>query len=103
MTAQAHDTNTAVRPARRADAGAVRLSQRDIDGLPADAEIHWPGIARIMTGLLSPRWYPQVIYLTAPAARPAVMRAGAALPGGEQSRVVVRELPAAAFAPEAAS
>ena len=46
------------------------------------------------------------------AGRPA-RRAAAALPGGEQSRVVVREppadagavreLPAAAFAPEAAS
>ena len=38
MTAQAHDTITgtttpAARPARRADAGTVRLSQRDIDGL----------------------------------------------------------------------
>ena len=38
MTAQAHDTTTtttvtAARPARRADAGTVRLSQRDIDGL----------------------------------------------------------------------
>jgi hypothetical protein len=31
--AQAHDTITTARPARRADAGAVRLSQRDIDGL----------------------------------------------------------------------
>src|ERR1700689_4601359 len=36
MTAHAHDTITppaAARPARRADAGTVRLSQRDIDGL----------------------------------------------------------------------
>ena len=33
MTAQAHDTITTARPARRADAGTVRLSQRDIDGL----------------------------------------------------------------------
>ena len=38
MTAQAHDTTTTTpaptpRPARRADAGTVRLSQRDIDGL----------------------------------------------------------------------
>jgi len=34
MTAQAHHTAAATsRPARRADAGAVRLSQRDIDGL----------------------------------------------------------------------
>ena len=36
MTTQAHDTITTahpIRPARRADAGTVRLSQRDIDGL----------------------------------------------------------------------
>ncbi len=37
MTAQAHDTITpataTARPARRADAGSIRLSQRDIDGL----------------------------------------------------------------------
>jgi len=37
MTAQTHDTtttaSTAARPARRADAGTVRLSQRDIHGL----------------------------------------------------------------------
>jgi len=89
-----------------------------------DAEIHWPSIAgspyagqvwaveaeltpkpiarttRIMTGLLSPMRYAQVIYLTAPAARPVVTRAAALLPPGEQSRVVVRDLPAAASAPE---
>src|SRR6266700_4745812 len=242
MTAQANDTITAARTARRADAGAIRLSQRDIDGLllcgehygapydllalalrlpqdrlpaivarwrragyaatgrlgpgpgwcwltragmtgiglgfpavrpalgrlahvravlaarlwlagspawqyaqpwwhserrlradrPAagrrehvpDAEIHWPSIAgspyagqvwaieveltpkpiarttRIMTGLLSPMRYAQVIYLTAPAARPVVTRAAASLPPGEQPRVVVRELPAVAFTPE---
>jgi hypothetical protein len=92
-----------------------------------DAEIHWPSIAgspyagqvwvieveltpkpiarttRIMTGLLSPMRYAQVIYLTAPAARPVVTRAAASLPPGEQSRVVVRELPAVALAPEPAS
>ena len=33
MAAQAPNTVTAARPVRRADAGAVRLSQRDIDGL----------------------------------------------------------------------
>lgn len=37
MTTQAHDaattTTSAVRSSRRADAGSVRLSQRDIDGL----------------------------------------------------------------------
>jgi len=33
MTAQAQNTVPDARPARRADAGAVRLSRRDIDGL----------------------------------------------------------------------
>ena len=240
MTAQAHDTITTTRPARRADAGTVQMSQRDIDGLllcgehygapydlladalrvapdrlptilarwrragyadtgrlgpgpgwcsltragmtgtglgfpairpalgrlahiravlaarlwlqaspawhdgqpwwhserrlradrPAagrrehipDAEIHWPSIAgsryagqvwaveveltpksiarttRIMTGLLSPVRYAQVVYLTAPAARPVVSRAIASLPAGEQRWVAARELPAVAFA-----
>ena len=89
-----------------------------------DAEIHWPSIAaspyagqvwaieveltpkpvtrtiRIMTGLLSPLRYAQVVYLTAPAARPVVTRAVASLPPGEQARVAVRDLPAAAFPPE---
>ena len=91
----------------------------------SDAEIHWPSIdqspyagqvwaveveltpkpaertARIMTGLLSPLRYAQVIYLTAPAARPVVTRTVAGLPAGEQARLVIRELPAAAFTPEA--
>ena len=81
-----------------------------------DAEIHWPSIpaspyagqiwaveveltpkplartVRIMGGLLSPMRYAQVIYLTAPAAGPVVTRAAAALPAGEQPRVVVRAL-----------
>ena len=89
-----------------------------------DAEIHWPSIdgspyagqvwaieveltpkpiARttgIMTGLLSPMRYATVVYLTAPAARPVVLRAAASLPRGEQNRVAVRDLPAAAFTPE---
>jgi hypothetical protein len=33
MTVHAHDPAATARPARRADAGTVRLSQRDIDGL----------------------------------------------------------------------
>jgi hypothetical protein len=41
MTAQAHDTITA-RPTRRADAGKVRLSQRDIRDLPGSAFIPEP-------------------------------------------------------------
>ena len=240
--AQAHDTSTTARPARRADAGTVRLSQRDIDGLllcgehfgapydllahvlrvqpdrlpaivarwrragdadtgrlgpgpgwcwltrtgmtetglgfpatrpalgrlahvravlaarlwlqgspawadgqpwwhserrlradqPAagrrehvpDAKIHWPSITgspyagqvwaveveltpkaaarttRIMTGLLAPMRYAQVVYLTAPPAQGVVARAVTSMPPGEQPRVVVRELPAAAFSPE---
>jgi hypothetical protein len=89
-----------------------------------DAEIHWPSIAgspyagqvwaieveltpkpiarttRIITGLLNPMRYAQVIYLTAPAARPVVIRAAAGLPPGEHPRVAVRDLPAAAFTPE---
>ncbi len=56
-----------------------------------------------MTGLLNPLRYAQVVYLTAPAARPVVMRAAGGLPSGDQPRVVVRELPAAAFAPEPAA
>ncbi len=41
-----------------------------------------------------------MIYLTAPPARPVVMRAAASLPPGDQSRIVVRDLPAFAFTPE---
>jgi hypothetical protein len=94
------------------------------DGHLPDAEIHWPSIeagpyagqvwaieaeltpkpiartTRIMTGLLLPLRYAQVIYLTAPAARPVVLRAAASLPPGEQARVVVRDLPSGAFTPE---
>ena len=89
-----------------------------------DAEIHWPSIdgspyagqvwaieveltpkpvartTRIMTGLLAPMTYAQVIYLTAPAARSVVTRAAGSLPPGEQARVVVRDLPGYAFTPE---
>src|SRR5271157_2848578 len=89
-----------------------------------DAEIHWPSIAGspyagqvwaieveltpkpvarttgIMAGLLSPMRYATVVYLTAPAARPVVLRAAALLPPGDQVRVAIRDLPAAAFTPE---
>ena len=89
-----------------------------------DAEIHWPSIdgspyagqvwaieveltpkplgrtTRIMTGLLAPMSYAQVIYLTAPKARPVVTRAAGSVPPGEQARVVVRDLPGYAFTPE---
>jgi len=91
------------------------------DGHVADAEIHWPSLAgsayagevwaveveltpkplartaRIMTELLHQMRYAQVIYLTAPAARPVVTRAAAGLPPVEQARVVVRDLPMSAF------
>ena len=56
-----------------------------------------------MTGLLAPMWYAQVIYLTAPTARPVVTRAAGSLPPGDQARVVVRDLPGYAFTPEAAA
>jgi hypothetical protein len=55
---------------------------------------------RIIAGLLSPMTYAQVIYLTAPKARPVVMRAAGALSPRDQARVVVRDLPATAFTPE---
>ena len=91
-----------------------------------DAEIHWPSIAgspyagqvwaveveltpkplartvRIMGGLLSPMRYAQVIYLTAPAARPVVTRAAASLDEGSPVPVAIRDLPAAAFTPDQA-
>src|ERR1700691_3607335 len=75
-------------------------------GHAPDAEIHWPSLpgspyagqvwaveveltpkpiartTRIMAGLLSPMRYAQVIYLTAPHARPVVTRAIDALPPG---------------------
>jgi hypothetical protein len=93
-------------------------------GHVADAEIHWPSLARcpyagqvwaieaeltpkaaartarIMGGLLAPMRYAQVIYLTAPAARPVVLRAAATLPPGDRARVVVRDLPSYAFTAE---
>ena len=89
-----------------------------------DAEIHWPSIehspyagqvwaieveltpkplprtTRIMTGLLAPMSYAQVIYLTAPKARSVVSRAAGSVPPGEQARVAVRDLPGYAFTPE---
>jgi hypothetical protein len=89
-----------------------------------DAEIHWPSIpasryggqvwaveveltpkpiartTRIMGELLTHPSYALVIYLTASAALPVVTRAAALLPARDQSRVAVRELPAAALLPE---
>jgi len=55
---------------------------------------------RIMNELLSPMRYAQVVYLISPAARPVVIRAVAAFPAGEQSRLAVRALPESAFLPE---
>ena len=60
-----------------------------------------PRTARIMAGLLSPPRYAQVVYLTAPAARPVVARAAQDLPAALRARVAVRDLPAAAFVPGA--
>ena len=92
-----------------------------------DAEIHWPSLpaspypgqvwaveveltpkplartTRIMGGLLSPAQYAQVIYLTAPAARPVVTRSADAIPAGQAARVIIRDLPSSAFTPEGPS
>ena len=57
MTVQAHDTTattittTPARSARRADAGTVRLSQRDIDGLILAGE-HYGAPADLLTAAL---------------------------------------------------
>jgi len=91
----------------------------------ADAEVHWPSLdgcsyggqvwaieaeltpksaartARIMGGLLVPVRYAQVVYLTAPAARPVVLRAAETLPAEDRGRVVVRDLPVYALTGEA--
>jgi hypothetical protein len=90
-----------------------------------DAEIHWPSIeaspyagqvwaveveltakplartTKIMAGLLGgPARYAQVLYLTAPAARTVLTRAAEAIPADWQARIIIRDLPPAAFAPE---
>jgi hypothetical protein len=62
-----------------------------------------PRTARIMAGLLTPARYTQVIYLTAPAARPVLTRAAAGLPPGQQPRITIRDLPPDAIALETAS
>jgi len=60
-----------------------------------------PRTARIIGALLAgPARYAQVLYLTAPAARPVVTRAAAGVPAGQQDRIVIRDLPPAAFTPE---
>ena len=90
-------------------------------GHVADAEVHWPSIdgsryagqvwaieveltpkpitrtCRIMTELLTPPRYAQVVYLTAPAAQPVVTRAVATFRPGEQARLAVRALPKSAL------
>jgi len=89
-----------------------------------DAEIHWPSLpaspyagqvwaveveltpkplartTRIMGGLTGPARYAQVLYLTAPAARLVVTRSAEVIPAGQQARIVIRDLPPYAFAPE---
>ena len=57
-------------------------------GLLARTSDYGPGAAPAQ----GPR-YVQVVYLTAPAARPVVTRAVAALPAPLQPRIVVRDLP----------
>jgi hypothetical protein len=93
-----------------------------------DAEIHWPSTqtcpypgqvwaveveltpkplartTRIMGGLLTgPARYVQVIYLTAPVARPVVTRSAAGIPPARQARISVLDLPRSAFTPEVSS
>jgi hypothetical protein len=132
MTAEAQTSGT-VRLARtqRHDAGTIRLSQRDIDGLPlcgehygapldllaealdisqvrmnaiTEVELSAKQIERttqIITEMLSSMKYATVVYLTAPAARSAVRHAVASLPAEYQAKVAIRDLPANAFHPKA--
>jgi hypothetical protein len=51
MTAQTHDTITPISRARRADAGTIRLSQRDIDGLLLAGE-HYGAPADLLAAAL---------------------------------------------------
>jgi hypothetical protein len=105
---------------RRLRAGAAVPARA---GHLPDAEVHWPSIeaspyagqvwaveveltpkplprtVQIMTGLLSPARYAQVIYLTAPPARPVVTRSAESVSADQRSRIVIRDLPRYAFTP----
>jgi hypothetical protein len=103
--------------ARRADAGSVRLSERDVAGLLLAGDMYGQRLrpARVVSGGSSgpaarartadyqpgappgpgPR-YDRVVYLAAAPARSVVERAAASLPRGQRTRVVVRDLPAGA-------
>jgi hypothetical protein len=59
---------------------------------------HAARTAQIMTALAAPGGYARVLYLTAPAARPAITRAAASLPPNA-APVTVRDLPEIAAAP----
>jgi len=109
MTAEAQASGT-VRLARtqRHDAGTIRLSQRDIDGLllcgehygaPLDLLAEALGISRVRMNAITARW--RRAGYTAPAARSAVRHAVASLPAEYQAKVAIRDLPANAFHPKA--
>jgi hypothetical protein len=56
-----------------------------------------------MSGLLTaPARYAQVLYLTAPPARPVVTRSAERVPDGP-ARIIIRDLPPSAFTPEGQS
>ena len=74
-------------------AGQVRAIEVELSLKPIDR------IISIMTELLTPMRYAQVVYLTAPAARSVVSRAVSSLPPGDQARMAVRDLPETAFTP----
>jgi hypothetical protein len=103
---------------RRLRAGTRQVPARHV----ADAEIHWPSLpdspyagqvwsveveltaktadrtTRIMSGLLA-AGYSQIVYLTAPAARPVVTRCADSLPPEDRARVAIRDLPPSAGLP----
>ena len=72
----------------RADPQAVARTVAIMQGLLARTSDYGPDAVRAH----GPR-YVQVVYLTAPAARPVVVRAIGALPVPLQPRIVIRDLP----------
>ncbi len=57
-----------------------------------------------MTGLLAaPARYVQMLYLTAPPARPIVTRSAGRLPADWRDWIIIRDLPPAASTPQAAA
>ena len=89
------------------DAATLTPSVRQHQVWAVEVELTAKSLGRttaIMGGLLAgPARYAQVLYLTAPPARPVVTRSAGQIPAGQQARIIVRDLPPSAFNPGPAS